>query len=34
MIHAYDELYLDLAQRNLGDAFDFAETNRLSDTLL
>ena len=24
MIHAYDELYLDLAQRNLGDAFDFA----------
>ena len=24
MIHAYDELYIDLAQRNLGDAFDFA----------
>lgn len=24
MSHAYDELYLDLAQRNLGDAFDFA----------
>ena len=24
MIHAYDELYLNLAQRNLGDAFDFA----------
>ena len=23
-MHAYDELYLDLAQRNLGDAFDFA----------
>jgi len=24
MIHAYDELYIELAQRNLGDAFDFA----------
>ena len=27
MLHAYDEIYLDDAMRNLGDAFDYAANN-------